>query len=890
MPCDYNIPTLGWGVLAWGEEFLAQPDGSNAGDPWQWTPTQARIIAWWYSLIRAGHGARWRYRRGQIVLPKGSGKALSLSVPLPTPTGWTTMGKVQVGDQLLDERGNPCTVLAVTETMTGRDCYRVSFRDGTSVVADADHLWPLLEFRGDKKRRERTVTTQEVADAGVTYERKLTTGKTKATSSGVARWRTFQTPSLDLPEVETPIPPYLLGYWLGDGDSDAPRITVSVEDFPALVDKAAELGAHLGIPKVTGNPGGTTYRVTFLSATGQGGEITQRRALAVGRNALQKLGVWRDKHIPTLLLRGSRKQRMELLQGLMDSDGSIDSKGRIELCLCNKRLAEDAVELMRTLGLYPRMTESDATVGGRVVGRRWRINVTAFADEPIFSLPRKVARMLPRGTAIPYSQVRTVTSIELIPSEPVRCVTVSSPSSLYLAGLGMVPTHNSPLAAALSCCALGAETVFDGFDADGEAVGRPHPSPQIQLAAVSQDQTDNTMSLVLAMLREGRAAQEIRGLDLGLTRVRTYNGKLVPVTASAPSREGARTTDAILDEPHLWTATNGGSRLADTLRRNLGKMNGRSLETTNAWMPGEESVAEMTSIYADKIAEAGSGVRETGLMRFHPQANVPDLRDEAALRAGLAELYVDAPWVNIDRIISEIFDFGTHPADARRYYLNQVVTADDALISPPEWDARCVEDLLAPGEQITLGFDGSKSDDSSVLVAMRVHDRFATVIGAQEADPRDRDWEVDREYIDGLVANVFAQYRVVGFYSDVAHFETYVDKWSNEYGASLVVKASTKSAVGWDMRGRLQQLTQATERLVQAVLDGSLTHDGGTLLRRHVLNTRRRPNRWGTSFGKDRKDSPRKVDGFAALQLADMARADFLAATSTKRVRTGRVW
>lgn len=452
----------------------------------------------------------------------------------------------------------------------------------------------------------------------------------------------------------------------------------------------------------------------------------------------------------------------------------------------------------------------------------------------------------------------------------------------------------SPLAAALSCVELAGEVLFDGFDADGEAVGRPHPSPHVQLAAVSESQTSNTMSLVLSMLREGNAANEVEGLDLGLTRVRTRNGILEPVTASATSREGQRLTAAILDEPHLWTATNGGIRLAATLRRNLGKLDGRSIETTNAWVPGEDSVAEATSLYADRIAETGedgrSKARQGGLLRFHPQALVPDLRDEDTLRAGLTDLYRDAPWVNIDRIVAEVYDLGTHPSDARRFYLNAVVSADDALVTGEEWAAAAVEDVLEPGEEITLGFDGSKSDDSSVLVALRVHDRFATVIGAQEHDPSVPDWEVDREFFDGLVASVFAQYRVVGFFSDVAHFETYVDKWSNEYASDLQVKASTKSVVGWDMRGRLQQSTAAVERLVAGVRDGSVRHDGGSLLRRHVLNARRRPNRWGVSFGKDARSSSRKVDGFASLLLADMARAEFIASRAGKRARSGKVW
>lgn len=417
----------------------------------------------------------------------------------------------------------------------------------------------------------------------------------------------------------------------------------------------------------------------------------------------------------------------------------------------------------------------------------------------------------------------------------------------------------------------------------------------MQLAAVSVDQTDNTMSLVLSMLREGEAANVIPGLDLGVTRVRTRNGKLEPVTASAASREGQRLTAAIVDEPHLWLANNGGHRLAAVLRRNLGKMGGRSVETTNAWVPGEDSVAELTSIYADKIAEQAvdgrQRVLEEGVLRYHPKATVPNLADLQVLREALTQLYHDSPWIDIDRIVAEVLDPATHPADARRFYLNAVASADDALVTAEEWDSCYIDDVLEPGSEITLGFDGSKNDDATALVAMRVSDRFATVIGAMEKpDNATKDWEVDREHFDGLVANCFAQYRVVGFYSDVAHFESYVDRWSAEYGSGLLVSANPRSAVGWDMRGRLQLNTLATERLVAGIQDGSVCHDGNGLLRRHVLNTRRRPNKWGVSFGKERKDSPRKVDAFAALQLADMARNDVVTETSRKPPRSGRVW
>jgi hypothetical protein len=438
----------------------------------------------------------------------------------------------------------------------------------------------------------------------------------------------------------------------------------------------------------------------------------------------------------------------------------------------------------------------------------------------------------------------------------------------------------SPLASALGCCALGAPVVFDGFDSGGNAVGRPQASPWVQLAAVSEDQTVNTMALVLSMLREGDAADVMPGLDLGLTRIYTANGRLEPVTASAPSREGQRLTDAILDEPHLWLPGNGGLRLAATIRRNLGKMRGRSLETTNAWRDGEDSVAEGTAHYAD-LAQEGR-TRRARILRMHPKAVVPDLADEAALRAGLLELYRDSPWIDVDRIIAEVYDPNTDPGDARRFYLNEITSADDALVTATQYDTCQTEDALDDGDPITLGFDGGKTDDATALVACRMVDRlFAPVdlggpVSIWEKPQGSAGWEIDREAVSEAVARAFDRYKVVGFYADVALWESYIDAWSAQYRKHLKVKASTTSAIGWDMRSRLQIATRGTERIVGAIRDGQIRHTGEQTLRRHVLNARKRPNRYGMSFGKESRESPNKVDGFAAMQLADMARHDLM--------------
>ncbi|HEX9227482.1 MAG TPA: hypothetical protein VF885_12640 [Arthrobacter sp.] len=452
---------------------------------------------------------------------------------------------------------------------------------------------------------------------------------------------------------------------------------------------------------------------------------------------------------------------------------------------------------------------------------------------------------------------------------------------LFTAGQLVLPKGKgkSPLAAAVAICELAGPTEFGGFDENGEAYGIPYASPQVQLAAVSRDQTDNTMALVISMLEMGRAKKTIRGLDCGLSRIRTRRGKLIVVTANAASREGGRTTAAILDETHRWTRGNRGTELYRTIQGNLTKMNGRSIETTNAWMPGMASVAEMTGDSAQKERE-GQTVFRTKL-QWHRQAP-PDTKidDIESLRAGLEYVYAGSPWINIERVIQDIYAPDQPVERSRRMFLNQLIGHDEGLFDRSEWK-ECAEkeNPLVPGDQITLGFDGGKNDDSTVLVALRVKDRKFFVIGLWEkpltkdstTDGETIKWEVDKKVVDGAVRNAKAMYDVVGFFADVEFWESYVDAWGRDFRGDLKIKAGPNDWVAWDMRGSRKESTLANERLMAAVPDKVIKHNGHAALERHVMNARRRPNEYGISFGKESRESKDKCDLWAGMLLAYMA-------------------
>lgn len=453
----------------------------------------------------------------------------------------------------------------------------------------------------------------------------------------------------------------------------------------------------------------------------------------------------------------------------------------------------------------------------------------------------------------------------------------------------------SPFVGAICLAELCGPVRFGGWRENGQPFGVEHPFPWVAVAGVSETQTENTLAAIRAMVEDSVLVDEI-GLDVGLTRIfKPGGGKLVPITASSSTQEGARPTFAVMDETHHWTESNGGSKLARVIRRNLAKSRdgaARSLETTNAHEPGQESVAEGSYLAWRATVEGRS--RKGGLLYDTVEAPAAvDLADEEALLEALRCTYGDATWIDFERLLGEIYDPDTPPEESRRFYLNQIVAAADAWITPGEWEANYAEllDPLKAGETITLGFDGSLTDDSTALVAVRVSDGAPFLLGIWEKPDGalGKGWEVDKDDVRGHVGHAFEQYDVVAFFADVAYWETDVDAWREEYGERLLVKAVSRHSIAWDMRSKQQDTVRSVEALHRAITDGEIPHDGDSRLTRHVLNARRRPNRHGVSFGKSTRESTDKVDALAALVLARMARTRVLGegVLKKRRGRTG---
>lgn len=426
-----------------------------------------------------------------------------------------------------------------------------------------------------------------------------------------------------------------------------------------------------------------------------------------------------------------------------------------------------------------------------------------------------------------------------------------SGAGVYRRGAHVKPKGwgKSPELAVFAFGELVGPVVFDGWDANGEPVGKPQPTPWVQIAALSEDQTDNTYISLLSMLEGGDAASDF-GLDVGLTRIHVKGkrgARLEPVTASAGSREGQPVTAAVLDEPHLWTPSNGGTRLAATLRRNVAKTNGRSVESTNAWQIGQRSVAEETS----KAAKKGAA----GLLFDHVQAPyVEDLADKVLLKQALRAVYGDAEWVDLDRLAEECNDPGTTPEDARRFFLNIPAPADggESWLPAGAWAACLSDEQIPDGAPVTVGVDVALyHDDTAVVIAHRLEDgRFVV---------RSKVWEPDGGRVD--VTDVMAYIRDLSFRYDVQ--EVAYDPRFFDVPAQMLADEGVPTV----------EVPQSHERMVPAcgfayelIVSKQICHDGDPELTAHVLAAARRSSErgWTLSKGKSRQ----VIDACIAMVMA----------------------
>jgi hypothetical protein len=402
---------------------------------------------------------------------------------------------------------------------------------------------------------------------------------------------------------------------------------------------------------------------------------------------------------------------------------------------------------------------------------------------------------------------------------------------------------------------------FGGWDAYGEPVGMPVPTPWVQIAGTSEDNTLNTWRPLVTCLRGGPLA-DTPGLDVGDTRVKLPygDGWIEPVTQAARSRLGNPISFATFTEPHLMTRRDGGLEMIKNMKRNLGGMGGTWVELTNAWDPNQDSAAQQTS-----------QAKAKGVYLDHRAPDLPELSaeeyaDDDMVRDRIVVKYGDSSrvaggWVDTDHILSLVRDAATGEAESRRFYLDEVTVGERDLISSLVWDSLSRPGMvepdgtmpdvldpdreLAPGEVVVLGFDGSRSNDTTALIACRVRDgRWFTLgvwnpwdysPGLDERTNRPLPGRVPEAEVVALLDAAHAAYTVWHLIADPYRWEHVLDRLAGSWGKNpenhdVVVSFPTNVERAFDRAIRKWQTAARTE-------GREFTHDGHADTRTHALNT-----------------------------------------------------
>lgn len=336
--------------------------------------------------------------KGADVLIIDDPHALSVTTPIPTPAGFVTLGDLKIGDQVFGPDGLPTVVIGKSEVLE-RELFLVTTDDGEEIECDGGHLW---SYRCDTKKNAKHVV---------------------AKSRDLVGWNKSSKPCLprhfavQYADKKLPVHPWVLGAWLGDGTSSLGRMTSSPEDMPYTRSKFESFGYTTTTCKDT-----YTFGVLGL------------------RNELKLLGVLNNKHIPEDYLTASVPQRMALLQGLMDTDGTISEDGGCSFSNYNIRIINGFKELLHGLGLkariWSRLTEPNGAY-------EYRIN---FRLKDAAAMPRKAVR----SKTVQDKRCRSFVVTATNRSGLVQCITVDRRDGLFLAGRGYVVTHNSEQEAALA--------------------------------------------------------------------------------------------------------------------------------------------------------------------------------------------------------------------------------------------------------------------------------------------------------------------------------------------------------------------------------------------------------------------------------------------------------
>lgn len=434
-----------------------------------------------------------------------------------------------------------------------------------------------------------------------------------------------------------------------------------------------------------------------------------------------------------------------------------------------------------------------------------------------------------------------------------------------------------PLGAALCCIEAVGPCRFSRWD-NGQPVAEPHYAAWVQTAAVSREQTRNTMTLFPGMISP-KAAAEFE-IDLGKEIIYAFKGRkrIEAVTSSPRALEGGRSTFVLKNETHHWLAPNEGHEMAKVIARNAAKSrdgSSRVLAISNAHAPGEDSDAEHDYEAWRKISQGISAA--TGMLYDCLEAPETDLEDDAAVKAAIEIARGDSLWVDSQRLLDEIRDPRTSPAMARRFYLNQITAVEDKPFDSARFDALAKPEYAVDRRSlVVLGFDGSLSRDHTALIGTEIATGHQWVAGYWEpATQPNGDLSIPISEVNQTIDWLFEAHNVALLNADPYKWGDHVSTWAGKHGMEKVISWPTTN---------YRKMAWALAQYRVAINTGGLSHDGDPRFQasisnayKHMHHFRDDDNELMWTIQKERPDSPLKIDAAVAGCLSWAARATVIA-------------
>lgn len=352
---------------------------------------------------------------------QGLGKAVTLDTKVLTPQGFKLMKNINCGDLVIGQNGMPAKVLK-TFYHENKHIYQITFSDDTSIKCCNEHLWEVRTSNDIRKGTKRVLTVDDL----------LKDFKLKYNS----KYYIPMVEPVQFDKQDLPLDPYLLGCLIGDGCLGGTSISFTSPDS-FIVDKLNKILAPEYTLYSSPSMREIEYRIISTSPTKTRNEI---------RWIIKELNLNCNSHhkfIPDIYKYNTVENRLNLLQGLMDTDGYISKKGTMQYCSCSEKLCDDVGELIQSLGgIYKKHK--------RIIKNKYVAYEITFKLRsglcPV-TLPKKLARVMIKRK---YEPTRLIKKIEYIGQQPAKCITVDSDNGLYVIE-NYVVTHNTKQCIDLAC-------------------------------------------------------------------------------------------------------------------------------------------------------------------------------------------------------------------------------------------------------------------------------------------------------------------------------------------------------------------------------------------------------------------------------------------------------